>query len=55
MQRTLDALGIARYDGEVGFGRLVRLRTALFPIPKGAQRNVEAHGKLFLGQREGAA
>ncbi len=33
MQRALDPLGIARDDGEVGFGRLVWLRTALFPIP----------------------
>ena len=55
MQCPLDALGIARDDGEVGFGWLVGLRAALFPIPKSAQRNVVAHGKLFLGQREGAA
>jgi len=34
MQCPLDALGIARDDGEVGFSRLVGLRTALFPIPQ---------------------
>jgi len=33
MQCSLDALGIARDDGEVGFSRLVGLRAALFPIP----------------------
>ena len=55
VQRPLDTLGIARYDGEVGFDRLARLRTALLPIPKSAQRNVLARGKLLLSQREGAA
>ena len=55
MQRPLDTFGIARDDGEVGFGRLVRLRTALFPIPQSAERDVVAHGKLLLSQREGAA
>lgn len=33
LQSPLDALGIARYDGEVGFCRLVRFGTALFPVP----------------------
>ena len=55
MYCSFDTLGIARDDGEVGFGRLVGLRTALFPIPQSAQRDVVAQGKLLLGQREGAA
>ena len=55
MQCPLDTFGIARDDGEVSFGRLVRLRTALLPIPQSAQRDVVAQGKLLLRQREGAA
>jgi len=55
MQCPLDAVGIARDDGEIGFGRLVWLRASLFPIPQSAKRDVVARGKLLLGQREGAA
>jgi len=55
MQCPLDALGIARDDGEVGFGRLVGLRAALFPIPQSSKRDSESCGKFLLGQREGAA
>jgi len=47
VQRLLDTFGIARADGEVGFGRLVRLPTALFPIPQSAERDVVARGKLL--------
>ena len=36
MERPLDPFVIARDDGQVGFGRLVWLRTALFPIPQRA-------------------
>jgi len=55
MQCPLDALGIARDDGEVGFSRLVGLRAALFPIAQSSKRDFEACGKFLLGQREGAA
>jgi len=55
MQCPLDASGIARDDGEVGFGRLVGLRSALFPIPQSSKRDSESSGKFLLGQREGAA
>ena len=55
MQCPLDAFGIARDYGEVGFCRLVRLGAALFPIPQSAKRNVVARGELLLSQREGAA
>ncbi len=55
MHCSFDTLGIAGDDGEVGFGRLVGLRTALFPIPQSAQRDVVAQGKLLLRQRETAA
>jgi hypothetical protein len=37
MQCTLDALGIARDDGEVGLSRLVGLHSALFPIPQSSK------------------
>ena len=55
MQCPLDALGIACDDGEVGFGGLVGLRAALFPIPQSSKRDFESCGKFLLGQREGAA
>ncbi len=55
LRRSLDTFGIARDDGEVGSGWLVRLRAALFPIPHSAKRDVVARGKLPLGQSEGAA
>jgi len=55
MQCPLDALGIARDDSEVGFGRLVGLRAALFPIPQSSKRDSESCGKFLLSQREGAA
>jgi len=55
MQCPLDTSGIARDDGEVGFGRLVGLRAALFPIPQSSKRDFEACGKFLLGQHEGAA
>ena len=55
MQCPLDALGIARDDGEVGFSRLVGLRAALFPIPQSPKRDSESCGKFPLSQREGAA
>lgn len=54
-QCPLDTFGIAGNDSEVGFCRLVRLRTALFPIPQSAKRDVVARGELFLGLSEGAA
>ena len=49
---SFDTLGIAGDDGEVGFGRLVGLRTALFPIPQSAQRDVVAQGKLLASARD---
>jgi len=55
MQCPLDALGVARDDGGVGFGRLIGLRAALFPIPQSSKRDSESRGKFLLGQREGAA
>ncbi len=54
-QCPIDALGIARDDGEVGFSRVVGLRAALFPIPHSSKRDSEAGGKFLLGRREGAA
>ena len=53
MQCPLDALGIARDGGEVGFGRLIGLRAALFPIPQSSKRDPESCGKFLLDQREG--
>jgi len=55
MYCSFDTLGIARDDSKVGFGRLVRLRTALFPIPQSALRDVVAQGKLLLRQHKAAA
>ena len=53
LQCPLDTFGIARNDGEVGFGRLVRLRAALFPIPQSAKWDAVARGKFPLSQRKG--
>jgi hypothetical protein len=55
MQSPLNAFGIARDDGEVGFCRLVRLGAPLFPIPQSAERDLVACGEFLLGEREGAA
>jgi hypothetical protein len=55
MQCSLDAFGIARDDGQVGFSRLVGLRAALFPIAQGAKWDVVARGEFLLGERQGAA
>lgn len=51
-QRFDYRLRIAANDGEIGAGRRVGLLAALFPIPEGAQGNVEAVGEFFLRQAE---
>jgi hypothetical protein len=48
-QCSLDALGITRDDGEVGFSRLVGLRAALFPIPQSSKRDSESCGNRDRG------
>ncbi len=55
MQRPLDAFGIARNDGEVSPCRLVRFRSALFPVPQGAERDVVACREFLLRKTQGTA
>ena len=50
IQETLDALGFARNDLEIGLRWLVRYRAALLPVTESAQRNVVADGKFLLRQ-----
>jgi hypothetical protein len=55
MQCALDTFGIARDDGEIGFGGLVGHGAALFPIAQGAKGEAIERSKFLLGQAEGAA
>lgn len=48
-------LGIDGDDLQIGFRRLVRLGSPLFPIAQGAKRDAVAVGKLFLGEAKRAA
>ena len=43
------AVWVARYDGQIRTGGLLRLGASLFPVAKGAEWDMIPDGKFFLG------
>jgi hypothetical protein len=50
IQGSIHVIGIACNERQISLRGLIRFRPPLFPIPKGAKRNVITDSKFFLGQ-----